>query len=118
MIAIIIQVLQIGTVGEGGAGVTAANLMTANMIDGFLIRPVLSDGPGKELVEGVAGQPRAGQQIGADIARLGIDFRLVGGRNGIRGFVAPIKSAVGDGSLNEIRVSLLIPLQMGPSGKK
>src|SRR5579883_3669213 len=113
----IIEVLQVGIVRKRGAGITASDFVTTYMVQCFLRGAVLVDGPGEELVELVAGQPCSGQQIGSDAARFGEHFCLIGRWNRSGRLIAPIEGSVRDGVVLPIRVGLLVPLKMIPTGE-
>src|SRR4051812_32353889 len=77
----VIEILDVWIIIQSRAPVAASQLMATHVIHGFLFRSVLINLPGKELVEGVSGQPGAGQQIGPSAAWLREDFGLIGGRD-------------------------------------
>src|SRR6185503_15685977 len=70
MIAEIIEVLEVGIIGESGVDVTAADFVAADVVQRLLLRSVLVDLPRKKLVERMARQPGAREQIITPPARL------------------------------------------------
>ena len=76
--SVVIHVVEIRVIRERSRGIAAANFLPANVVQSFLIGAVLSDSPGKKLIEVVAKQPCAGQQIGADGARFWKQFCQIG----------------------------------------
>src|SRR5439155_24068054 len=78
MIAEVVKVLDVRIIRVGRVGVAAADFVAANVVNSFLGGPVLSDLPGKELIERVPAQARAREQIGANTSRFRKSLRLVG----------------------------------------
>src|SRR5437867_2156662 len=77
MISKIIEVLNVRVVVESGVAVTATEFMAPDMVHRFLLGSVLVDLPGEKLVEDVARQARAREQIIAPGSRLWKHFRLI-----------------------------------------
>ena len=91
--------------------------MPANVVERFLVGSILIDGPREKLVEVFAIKARAREQISADRPWFRKDFSEIGGGNGIGRLIAPVETAISDVALFEIRIRLLIALQMVPAGK-
>ena len=117
MVPKVVKVLDIGIGGEGGVQITAAQFMSADMIDSFLIRPVFVDLPGKKLVEGLTCQAGACQQIIAARSWFRKYFRQVRGWDRGGRFIAPIESPVSNRAFFRVRIGLLVALQMVPPNK-
>src|ERR1700733_5652701 len=109
---VIVQGHEIGVVGEGNLGISTADLVATDMVESFLVGAVLIDGPGEELIEGIANQISAREQVGTDITRFRKFFIQIGGGHGIGRFIAPVERAVFKVPIFPIGIGLLITLQM------
>ena len=120
------KVDQVVVIGKGTLDV-AVQFMAAQVIENFPFRAILVDHPGEELVEVVALQVGAGQQVLATGARFGENFAAhTQGVGGVGRFVAVIKGAIAVARIVTlivalaviiIGVGLLITLQVVPLGE-
>src|SRR5207249_4233622 len=117
MIPEVIKILDVRIVRVSRVGVTAADFVPANVINGFLGGAIFVDLPGKELIERVPAQAGACEQICANTPRFGKDLGLI--RRGDRAgrLIAPIERSISHITFLPIRIRLLVALEMVPTDK-